>query len=177
MFKQQSGGSQGLFTGRFSGYWNTGKGSARISYLVSYWPRLLAWRACVSPQPASGTTTLSTVYIDEPTCMQCNLITTRVPRNTTLVRSAACSERSSACVLPPYHTIPGSTWEGGVRQSAFAHWKGSIAPFGRSEEIVSSLDIFPTFTSLAGLELPDGKYESCMVLNYDIRRCAHSLCT
>lgn len=27
MFKQQSGGSEGLFTGRFAGYWNTGKGS------------------------------------------------------------------------------------------------------------------------------------------------------
>ena len=27
MFKGQSGGSEGLFTGRYSGYWNTGKGS------------------------------------------------------------------------------------------------------------------------------------------------------
>ena len=27
MFKQQSGGSEGLFTGRAAGYWNTGKGS------------------------------------------------------------------------------------------------------------------------------------------------------
>jgi arylsulfatase A-like enzyme len=27
MFKGQSGGSEGLFSGRFAGYWNTGKGS------------------------------------------------------------------------------------------------------------------------------------------------------
>ena len=107
--------------------------------------------------------------------MQCNLITTRV----TLLLCAALlvlRDRVLACCRRT-RTIPGSTWEGGVRQSAFAHWKGSIAPFGRSEEIVSSLDIFPTFTSLAGLELPDGKYQSCMVLNYDSWRCVHSLCT
>ena len=80
MFKQQSGGSQGLFTGRFSGYWNTGKGTAvvLVSRILLAICLLACLRACVSPQPASGTTTLSTVYIDEPTCMQCNLITTRV---------------------------------------------------------------------------------------------------
>ena len=75
MFKQQSGGSEGLFTGRAAGYWNTGK---------------------------------------------------------------------------------GSTWEGGIRQSAFAHWRGQIEPASRSEEIVSSLDIFPTFSALAGVALPAG---------------------
>ena len=31
MFKQQSGGSEGLFTGRAAGYWNTGKGSTTPS--------------------------------------------------------------------------------------------------------------------------------------------------
>ena len=50
---------------------------------------------------------------------------------------------------------PG-TWEGGIRQSAFAHWRGQIEPASRSEEIVSSLDIFPTFSALAGVALPAG---------------------
>ena len=48
------------------------------------------------------------------------------------------------------------TWEGGIRQSAFAHWRGQIEPASRSEEIVSSLDIFPTFSALAGVALPAG---------------------
>ena len=60
MFKGQSGGSEGLFTGRYSEYWNTGK---------------------------------------------------------------------------------GSTWEGGVRESAFAYWKGTILPHSRSSATVSSLDL------------------------------------
>ena len=48
------------------------------------------------------------------------------------------------------------TWEGGIRQSAFAHWRGQIEPASRSEEIVSSLDVFPTFSALAGVALPAG---------------------
>ena len=75
MFKGQSGGSHGIFDGRFAGYWNTGK---------------------------------------------------------------------------------GSTWEGGVREAAFAYWKGTIPPGGRSAEVVSSLDVFPTFSALARLPLPAG---------------------
>ena len=75
MFKGQSGGSHGIFDGRFAGYWNTGK---------------------------------------------------------------------------------GSTWEGGVRETAFAYWKGTIPPGGRSAEVVSSLDVFPTFSALARLPLPAG---------------------
>eukprot|EP01052_Picozoa_sp_SAG31_P050440 SAG31_NODE_11508_length_1022_cov_1.815818_2_plen_151_part_00 len=45
---------------------------------------------------------------------------------------------------------------GGVRQSAFAHWRGMIPPASRSSEIVSSLDVFPTFSALAGVPLPVG---------------------
>jgi len=71
-----SGGSAGLFTGRFAGYWNTGK---------------------------------------------------------------------------------GSTWEGGIREPAFAYWKGQIPAFSRSEEVISSLDVFPTFANLANISLPEGR--------------------
>jgi len=76
LIRQLSGGSPGLFTGRFAGYWNTGK---------------------------------------------------------------------------------GSTWEGGIREPAFAYWKGQIAPLSRSEEVVSSLDVFPTFAALAGVPLEEGR--------------------
>jgi len=35
-----------------------------------------------------------------------------------------------------WSTGKGSTWEGGVRQSAFAFWQGKIKPQTRSPEIV-----------------------------------------
>jgi|EP01046_Picozoa_sp_COSAG06_P012379 hypothetical protein len=86
-----SGGSAGLFTGRYSGYWNTGK---------------------------------------------------------------------------------GSTWDGGIHEAAFAHWEGMIPPGSRTAEVTSSLDLFPTATALAGLELPsdrvyDGKDMSDVLLKPD----------
>lgn len=48
----------------------------------------------------------------------------------------------------------GSTWEGGIREAGFAYWPGTIKPFTRSSEIVSSMDVFPTVLKLAGLPLP-----------------------
>lgn len=91
LYQQQSGGSEGLFTGRSSGYWDTGK---------------------------------------------------------------------------------GSTWEGGIREPAFAYWKGKITPFSRSSEIISSMDVFPTLSKLAGLELPtdrvyDGRDMTSILLDQD----------
>lgn len=68
-----------------------------------------------------------------------------------------------------WNTGKGSNWEGGIREPAFAYWKGRIAPFSRSAEIVSSLDVFPTLSSLAGAELPadrvfDGRDASDVIL-------------
>jgi len=48
----------------------------------------------------------------------------------------------------------GSTWEGGIREAAFAHWHGVIPPGTRSAEVVSSLDLLPTVLDLAQLPLP-----------------------
>lgn len=57
------------------------------------------------------------------------------------------------------NTAKGSTWEGGIRMPAFAYWKNTIPPFSRSAEVMSSLDVFPTLSHLAGLDLPhdDGR--------------------
>jgi len=52
-------------------------------------------------------------------------------------------------------TAKGSTWEGGIRMPAFAYWKGQIPPYSRSSETVSSLDVFPTFSRLANVPLPE----------------------
>lgn len=66
-------------------------------------------------------------------------------------------------------TGKGSTWEGGIRMPAFAHWKGQISPYSRSSEIISSLDVLPTLSALAGVPLPpnraiDGKDMSQILL-------------
>jgi arylsulfatase A len=58
------------------------------------------------------------------------------------------------------NTGKGTNWEGGIREPAFAYWKGKISPFSRSSEVVSSLDVFPTLSKLAGLSLPaDRQYD------------------
>lgn len=73
-----------------------------------------------------------------------------------------------------YDTGKATTWEGGIRMPAFAYWPGQIAPQSRSAEIVSSLDVFPTLSRLAGLPLPkdrtmDGKDMTPVLLEDDGR--------
>ena len=45
---------------------------------------------------------------------------------------------------------------GGRHEAAFAHWAGQIDPMTRSSEVVSSMDVFPTVSKLAGVPLPTG---------------------
>ncbi|KAL3916177.1 MAG: hypothetical protein SGILL_005299 [Bacillariaceae sp.] len=71
-----------------------------------------------------------------------------------------------------WNTGKGSNWEGGIREPAFAHWKGKISPFSRSSEVVSSLDVFPTLSTLAGIHMPtdrpfDGRDMSKVLLEKD----------
>uniref|UniRef100_A0A7N8XZG8 Arylsulfatase A n=1 Tax=Mastacembelus armatus TaxID=205130 RepID=A0A7N8XZG8_9TELE len=47
----------------------------------------------------------------------------------------------------------GTTYEGGMREPAIAYWPGTIRP-GVTHEMASTLDILPTFASLAGAKLP-----------------------
>lgn len=48
----------------------------------------------------------------------------------------------------------GTTYEGGMREPAIAHWPGFIKP-GVTRALASSLDILPTFAKLAGAPLPE----------------------
>ena len=69
-----------------------------------------------------------------------------------------------------WNTGKASTWEGGIRSPSFAYWKGMIEPFSRSSEVVSSLDVMPTLSTLAGVDLPpnrviDGRDMSDVILN------------
>ena len=40
---------------------------------------------------------------------------------------------------------------------AFAYWKDKIVPYSRSSHVISSLDVFPTLSSLVGLPLPKNR--------------------
>jgi arylsulfatase A len=48
----------------------------------------------------------------------------------------------------------GSTWEGGMREPALAWWPGTIQPSTVCRELASTLDLLPTFCSLAGANVP-----------------------
>ncbi|MEJ2691278.1 MAG: sulfatase-like hydrolase/transferase [Deltaproteobacteria bacterium] len=73
------------------------------------------------------------------------------------------------CEVPPHARTPfrgckGSHWEGGVRGSVFAYWKGMIEP-GRADGLFDFADILPTVMHLAGVpgaqlakEFPKDRY-------------------
>ena len=48
----------------------------------------------------------------------------------------------------------GGTWEGGHRVCALVRWPGHIPAGTASDELVSSLDVLPTFAALAGTKVP-----------------------
>ncbi len=50
----------------------------------------------------------------------------------------------------------GSTWEGGMREPTVVSWPGTLKP-GTVTEIGATLDLLPTFVSLAGGNLPEDR--------------------
>ncbi len=48
-----------------------------------------------------------------------------------------------------------SAWDGGSRVPFLARWPGKIKAGRESDEILSTMDLLPTFAALAGAELPD----------------------
>eukprot|EP01006_Ploeotia_vitrea_P006632 TRINITY_DN14191_c0_g1_i1.p1 TRINITY_DN14191_c0_g1~~TRINITY_DN14191_c0_g1_i1.p1 ORF type:complete len:520 (-),score=35.32 TRINITY_DN14191_c0_g1_i1:66-1625(-) len=54
-------------------------------------------------------------------------------------------------------TGKGSTWEGGHRVPGMAYWPTVIKPGQLVEDVVSSLDIYPTVAHLAGVPMPSGR--------------------
>lgn len=55
----------------------------------------------------------------------------------------------------PLRGYKGQLYEGGHRVPAIFYWKNKI-PSGVSDELVLSMDLFPTIASLLGLEVPAG---------------------
>jgi arylsulfatase A-like enzyme len=54
----------------------------------------------------------------------------------------------------PLRAAKGSTYEGGLRVPAIMRWPGHISPGRVSSAIVSSLDLLPTFATLAKFDVP-----------------------
>lgn len=50
-----------------------------------------------------------------------------------------------------------TTWEGGHRVPALVYWPSHVPPSGVANVLTSTLDIFPTFASLAGVSLPTNR--------------------
>ena len=48
----------------------------------------------------------------------------------------------------------GSTWDGGMREPGLAWWPGRIQPAQVARGLASTLDLFPTLVSLAGVDAP-----------------------
>lgn len=48
----------------------------------------------------------------------------------------------------------GTTYDGAFKVPFIAHWPGSIPAGSTSSELIANLDLFPTFLTLAGVELP-----------------------
>jgi arylsulfatase A-like enzyme len=51
----------------------------------------------------------------------------------------------------------GSTWEGGMREPGIAWWPGKIKAGAVSHELASTLDVFPTFLTLAKSRIPNDR--------------------
>lgn len=58
----------------------------------------------------------------------------------------------------PLRGRKGSTFEGGMRESTVIRWPGKI-PAGKSnDELMTTMDLLPTFAKLAGAEIPTDRF-------------------
>lgn len=57
----------------------------------------------------------------------------------------------------PLRGRKGDAWEGGFRVPMFFHWPDAIGAGKTFDRVVSSLDLFPTFATLAGATIPANK--------------------
>ncbi len=57
----------------------------------------------------------------------------------------------------PLRATGGSAYEGGFRVPCIARWPGKIAPGRETQELVTSMDLLPTFAKLAGSGPPENR--------------------
>ena len=56
----------------------------------------------------------------------------------------------------PLRGRKGETWEGGIRVPFIARWPGRIPAQATNDDFLTALELFPTFTSIAGAKAPKG---------------------
>jgi arylsulfatase A-like enzyme len=54
----------------------------------------------------------------------------------------------------PLRGRKGSTFEGGLREPTIVWWPGTVPPQTSSDEVLSTMDLLPTFAALAGAPVP-----------------------
>ncbi len=57
----------------------------------------------------------------------------------------------------PLKGTKGSLWDGGIRVPCIMRWPGVIPKGVKSSELVTSMDLFPTFSALSGVDIPDDR--------------------
>jgi len=87
----------------------------------------------------------------------------------TLVIFTSDNGGSSGCSIGPLRGGKGTAWEGGFRVPTIACWPGHIPSDTVCDEVMSAMDLLPTFAGLADAKLPqdriiDGKDVSSLLL-------------
>ncbi len=70
----------------------------------------------------------------------------------------------------PFRGWKMSAWDGGCRVPFIARWPGRIPEGSSSDEILSTMDLLPTFAKIAGAELPDLKLDGTDATDFLTRK-------
>lgn len=67
-----------------------------------------------------------------------------------------------------------SAWEGGSRVPFIARWPGKIPAGWESDELLTTMDLLPTFASIAGATMPEVVVDGCDATDFLMRRSPES---
>jgi len=67
--------------------------------------------------------------------------------------------KQSHAFQTPLRAGKGWIYEGGIREPLIVKWKGHVEPGTRSDAMVSSIDLLPTFLEMAGIEVTDASMD------------------
>jgi len=92
----------------------------------------------------------------------------------TIVVFASDNGGSGGTLNTPLRGGKGSTWEGGLRVPAIAWGPGNVPAGAVSDEVVTAMDLLPTFAKLAGARLPKERRIDGVDVSSLLRGVAHS---
>jgi arylsulfatase A len=75
----------------------------------------------------------------------------------TLVIFTSDNGGSRGTSMGPLRGGKGSAWEGGLREPTIAWWPGHIPSNTLCDELMTAMDILPTFSGLAGAKIPEDR--------------------